>query len=1183
MKLVFQYLSFPCLFLLLQACSNNSKPLPDHSKHDTLLPPYVIPLDSLKPVVTLLDKTTKPKVIPLRLPGRQDDKRNLPKDQDSHPVLPAIRGMSRFTNFTMADGLGLNTVVCAMLDHYGNLWFGHDGAGVTRYDGKTFTTFTMAQGLANNYVYGITEDKSGNLFFVTGGSNVSRFDGKRFTLFGKTIPSLATTFNPFQNILYDRSGNLWFAGESGVTRFDGKSYEVYTTDDGLASNYVNGIRQDHSGRLWFTSGSGVSCYDGKKFTTFTKAQGQGLASDNIACITVDKSGKLWFGTSGSGVSCYDGKRFTTFSRAQGLVSDSITCITEDKSGNLWFGTLAAGVSRFDKKSKSFTSFTTAEGLCSNAITTITADNSGSIWFGTYGAGICRYDGDAFTVISTAQGLGYNAIMSIAEDRSGNMWFGSAGGGMSCYDGKRFTTVSAKEGLSGSVVRAIRSDRARNLWIGIADGSLTKFDGKNLTRYSSKQGLWSGAWSVMEDKDQNIWVGGFGGLSLFDGRSISVFNFPGFVLFDEIFQDQSGVIWFGAFNGGLWQYDGESFTHFTKAQGLPDDDIRCIAQGKNGNLWIGTGLGVSRFDGKRFENLSTTDGLDDNNVYDIIFDKEHNMYISTNIGIMVLPERFTSLPVSKMREGMKYFSIERGYPIAAVWRNSMYCDSKGIIWIGTANEKAPLIRFDPAALPKHDSLPPSLVIQQIKIDEQNICWSDLRAESEAISPLEDETGIIKPANITEENLTFRRTFSEEERERMRKQFGDIRFDSITPFYLLPVNLRLPQSHNNITIDFNATEVTYPNLVNYQYILEGYSKDWSPVTKSTTASFGNMHEGKYTFKLKAQGPNGVWSDPVIYTFRVLPPWWRTWWAYTFYGLCLLIGVFFTDRIRRRIVVEKERAKTRERELSQAKEIEKAYTELKSTQAQLIQSEKMASLGELTAGIAHEIQNPLNFVNNFSEVNKELISEMREEIGKGNYDQVNALAKDVEENQEKINHHGKRADAIVKGMLQHSRSSSGQKEPTDINALADEYLRLAHYGVRAKDSSFNATLKTDFDETIGSINIVPQDIGRVLLNIYNNAFYAVNEKAKEQIAGFAPTVSASTKKIGNKIEIKVEDNGNGIPETFVDKIFQPFFTTKPTGQGTGIGLSLAFDIVKAHGGELNVSSRPGEYSTFTLYLPY
>jgi signal transduction histidine kinase len=271
---------------------------------------------------------------------------------------------------------------------------------------------------------------------------------------------------------------------------------------------------------------------------------------------------------------------------------------------------------------------------------------------------------------------------------------------------------------------------------------------------------------------------------------------------------------------------------------------------------------------------------------------------------------------------------------------------------------------------------------------------------------------------------------------------------------------------------------------------------------------------------------------------------------------------------------------------KQVDKTLTELKSTQSQLIQSEKMASLGELTAGIAHEIQNPLNFVNNFSEVNKELLAEMNDEITKGNYDEVKALAKDVIENEEKINHHGKRADAIVKGMLQHSSSSTGVKEPININALADEYLRLSYHGLRAKDKSFNATLKTDFDETIGNINIIPQDIGRVVLNLITNAFYAVNEKKLSAVVTpeavkYEPTVSISTKKLNGKVEIKVADNGNGIPQKIIDKIFQPFFTTKPTGQGTGLGLSLSYDIIKAHGGELKVETKEGEGSIFTILL--
>jgi len=276
-----------------------------------------------------------------------------------------------------------------------------------------------------------------------------------------------------------------------------------------------------------------------------------------------------------------------------------------------------------------------------------------------------------------------------------------------------------------------------------------------------------------------------------------------------------------------------------------------------------------------------------------------------------------------------------------------------------------------------------------------------------------------------------------------------------------------------------------------------------------------------------------------------------------------------------------------VKQKEELLHTLKELRETQAQLIQSEKMASLGELTAGIAHEIQNPLNFVNNFSEINTELLDELKKELLTDNKEEAVSIANDIIENEQKINHHGKRADSIVKGMLQHSRTSSGTKEPTDINALADEYFRLSYHGLRAKDKSFNATMKTDFDETIGKINIISQDIGRVFLNLFNNAFYAVSEKKKMNIPGYEPTVTISTKKLNNKsgsnqIEIIVKDNGIGIPQKAVQKIFQPFFTTKPTGEGTGLGLSLSYDIIKAHGGELKVENNNEEGASFIIILP-
>jgi signal transduction histidine kinase len=271
----------------------------------------------------------------------------------------------------------------------------------------------------------------------------------------------------------------------------------------------------------------------------------------------------------------------------------------------------------------------------------------------------------------------------------------------------------------------------------------------------------------------------------------------------------------------------------------------------------------------------------------------------------------------------------------------------------------------------------------------------------------------------------------------------------------------------------------------------------------------------------------------------------------------------------------------------QVDKTLADLKQTQQQLVQSEKMASLGELTAGIAHEIQNPLNFVNNFSEVSNELLDEMMQEVARGNYDEVKAIVEDVKQNLEKINHHGKRADGIVKGMLQHSRSSSATKESTDINKLADEYLRLAYHGLRAKDKTFNASMKTEYDEAAGNILVIPQDIGRVILNLITNAFYAVNEKKKlvhasNGAGAYEPTITVSTKRTGNTVSVAVRDNGNGIPQKVVDKIFQPFFTTKPTGQGTGLGLSLSYDIVKAHGGELKVETKENEGSEFFIHLP-
>ncbi|HET7899381.1 MAG TPA: ATP-binding protein, partial [Flavisolibacter sp.] len=337
-----------------------------------------------------------------------------------------------------------------------------------------------------------------------------------------------------------------------------------------------------------------------------------------------------------------------------------------------------------------------------------------------------------------------------------------------------------------------------------------------------------------------------------------------------------------------------------------------------------------------------------------------------------------------------------------------------------------------------------------------------------------------------------------------------------------------------------------------MLEGYDKNWHQADAEQTANYYNVPPGNYTFKVKVANSNGIWVEkdmPVI----ILPPWWTTWWAYCLYGLVLVAAIYILYRVQKQRVLEAERSRAKERELAQAKEIEKAYSELKATQAQLIQKEKMASLGELTAGIAHEVQNPLNFVNNFSEINTELIAELRDEINRGHLEEVNMITRAMEENEQKILYHGKRADAIVKTMLQHSRGSTGKKEWVDINALADECLRLSYHGLRAKEKTFEVAVNMAFDKGLKKIEVVPQDISRVLLNLLNNAFYAVREKKAQLDGTFESCVSVRTGEHNGKVEIEIWDNGCGIPRNIMDKIFQPFFTTKPTGEGTGLGLSL------------------------------
>jgi signal transduction histidine kinase/ligand-binding sensor domain-containing protein len=1081
-----------------------------------------------------------------------------------------------FNYLNIENGLPSSNINTSIMDHDDRLWIGTLGAGISSYDGQSFRHYTAKEGFKCKFINNMMEDKNGNIW-IAAGEGLYKYDGKYFTTY-------IEYFNGMNAIVEDKQGFIWVGFWSGIIKIDpqedrdGKlSITYYTVNEGLSFNGVTSAYADRTGNLWFgTWSGGVNKFDGHSFTQFTTDQG--ISSNDVKAIFEDKAGNYWFGT-GNGLNRFDGNSFTWLSEKDGLSNNGIISINEDMKGNLLIGSYS-GVNIMEKNSTTglmtITQLTEKEGLSGNAANALLVDKTNNLWIGTREGGISRLKMGSLknkfgtiTNLSEKQGLKNNNVTSISADDSGNMWFGTFDGLIQYIPGDNVTgqgifyNYSGEEGLQFSGIKTSYFDSRGNLWLGTNGSGVIKYDGKTFTSFSSPQGLVDGdITSITEDEEANQWFATSGGVIRFDGHSFTKFNMKDGLLNNttiSLFRDKAGDMWFGTFGGGVVKYhlpekseliDGPSsangyFTIYTDKEGLSNNTVISIHQDKNGIMWFGTMEGLNCFDGESFTYFTENEGLSNNSIMSIVGDDNVNLLIGTITGLDYLEILQSNKSDNERENGVHIdsFRIKKLGQVAGLKStgfnfHSALIDNKSRVWMGTPKG---LISFD-ENVSVFNSSPPKVHLTGLDIDGK---FTDFRK---------------LPSEL----------------------IGKIKFDDLAQFTDCPTHLELPYNLNHLTFHYVGIDWSASENIKYSYKVEGLNDRWSEPSAEIKADYRNIRFGKYKFMVRAIGESSKWSDPFEFEFTIRPPIWFTLWAYILYALLLAFGIFVFDRFQRRRLIEKERQKSRDKELEQAHEIEKAYTELKATQAQLIQSEKMASLGELTAGIAHEIQNPLNFVNNFSEVSNELIHEMKEELVTGNLQLATELADDVIQNLEKINHHGKRAADIVKGMLQHSRTSSGVKEPTDINALADEYLRLAYHGLRAKDKSFNADFKTEFDESLPKINVIPQDIGRVLLNLINNAFYAVTAPPppgggiKNSQTDYKPTVIVRTSSFlsptGGPMgaSISVIDNGPGIPKEIIDKIFQPFFTTKPTGQGTGLGLSLSYDIVKAHGGELKVETK-------------
>ena len=1076
-------------------------------------------------------------------------------------------------------------------DQQGYIWFSSFSKGLIRYDGKTFKTFRHepenANSPASNIIISIATDSSGSIWIATAGNGLDKFD------------PVTNKFTHFRNNKADPNS--------------------------LISDTVVSIIVDHTGKLWLGTYNGLESFDTKtgKFTHISKKINDKTVDTSTAIFSVyeDKKGIIWYSTANilankagdfDGLFRLDpstGKQL--FYKAdplnpESLINPFVSAIFEDSKGNFWVGTNGNGLHTLDRKTGKFTRHLydpSQPGKLSRppisktdttgTISFIREDHAGKIWIGSYDNGLNWYD--------PKKGQTYH--FGLPKDKKNNPPF------------EKDTLTGFKE--DGAISFMIAADSST--WIAGITGNIytVSYGRKTIPYFPNKNAVNS---FYLEPNGNILWFGTDLGLVRKDLATNSLkswkhgpnnsnsLNHNSVV---DIKPDEQGKLYIATHAAGLDLFDPLTgiFTHIKPVNATPGstmDSLHSIFIENNRYLWLAGENGLARVD-RSTNNFKVwrytkenEKGISGTTFFSITKDKKNNLWFANTGGV----DKFIS-------DSNSFRHYLKGYSARAV-----LVDKKGILWAGTDmglyqydEAKDQFVQFNSPVFAMGIDM-----ILNILEDDQQTLWVTtanailkISANRERIQLFNADYGILssnwnwlnnykstdgrlfiggsngyymfKPEEINVSNPAPVLNFSQLIIGSKEIFPGDDGILSAPIWKTEKINLAYNQ--NTFSLEFIALNYNSSEAIKYLYQLENFDNAWNNLGTDHKASFFNVPPGRYTLRVRAINSEGTITEKTL-SIIISPPWWKTWWAYCIYALFVIIAGYLIYKYQKSYIIKRERERAQQKELEQAKEIEKAYKTLQATQAQLVQSEKMASLGELTAGIAHEIQNPLNFVNNFSEVNKELLTEMKEELEKGNLDDAKAIADDVIANEEKIIQHGKRADSIVKGMLQHSRSSSGTKEPTDINALADEYLRLAYHGLRAKDKSFNAAMKTDLDESIGSINIIPQDMGRVILNLITNAFYVVAEKKKENIAGYEPTVSVKTKKVINKVEITVTDNGNGIPQKILDKIFQPFFTTKPTGQGTGLGLSLSYDIVKAHGGELKVETKEGQGTTFSIILP-
>ena len=996
-------------------------------------------------------------------------------------------------------------------DKNGFIWIATRNVGIVRFDGYRFTHFTEKEGLPKDACKSILNDKEGNIWIGHGGVGVTKYDGQKFTYFG---PDEGFPCHTVQAILEDRKGNFWFGSSCGLTRMDTASLTTFGWESGLPAARVQDIIEDKSGNIWFTFNNapdekafGVYRFDGQTFTHFSEKSG--FTNKEVLSILEDRNGAIWFGLSNGGALRFDGSKFTHFTEKEGLTDFSVYYMHEDQRGRLWFGTLRGGIIQFD--GARFTHFTEKEGLSNNWVLTIAEDRAGNIWIGTSGGGVNKIAPNGFQHYTIDEGLSDNYVLSMWEDTKGNLLFGTRNNGLNIYDGHRFLQLTTDHGLPHYMIGGIIEDKDQHYWLltGLTQPfDLYQYTGSALVNQPWIKNFIYTPFSMAKDREGNLWFGAQnGGHAKYNGSNICYYPeiapiIAGTAL--DITEDKQGNIWFNSRHRGFGKFDGDSFTLFTEKEGIPSNSIGALLADQEGNIWIGTpNAGVARFDGQHITCFDEGSGLINNKVHSLLEDKNGNIWVGTHKGLSCLKgavhrDSLKGIPIINFTEenGLKGLSF----------MNSNLLDRNNQAWWAT--EKC-LTTLDLNAFSLPDQKP-MVHLEHIEIHEQ---FFDFRNLPDSVRP-------------------------------------PLRFLNVAEHFNYPLGLELPHHQNHLTFYFAATDWPAPYDLLCSYKIEGLDENWSLPKNEFNADYRNLPPGTHTIKFRAIGAAMKWSDPVEYTFTILPPWWQTWWARALLFLLLLSAVVGYTRWRTNAL--------KKQKVVLEKTVEERTIQLKAQKERAERSEKFKE--QFLANMSHEIRTPMHAISGMTNI---------------------LLRNRSFQHQKKFLHAIQRSSAnllvILNDILDLSKIEAGKIEiehlPLRLSEVVENTVEIMRVKAEEKGLALRTSLSPDIPELVFGD---PTRLNQILLNLIGNAIKFTEEGA----------IEIAVSQANDKVRFAVKDTGIGIPADKLDRIFGTFeqvdeSTTRKHG-GTGLGLSICKQLVELQNGSIWVESQEQAGSTFFFELP-